>query len=136
MPRKISPHAELPVHQVFKQTRGDKQPELLIELYDYRDVRCYLASKKKEEQTRGRQTTQNGNDGFFAHVGDPNLNGVRSVYWAETIMPDEVINSENPPIYAEILDSLAYAMGRGGVTGRAMREAAAAGINFEPGDAE
>ena len=55
MPRKISPHAELPSFQIYWQKRGAKHPELLNELYDKRDVRSVMAMLRRHEEKHGKR---------------------------------------------------------------------------------
>lgn len=136
MPRKISPHAELPRFQIFCQRRGAKEVELLNELYDQRDVRSDLAMIRRYEEKNGKRCVENGHGGFSAYTGTFDKPQLRAVYWSEEIMTDAEINSADSPISEDIAISVGIAKYRGAVTGRAMREAAAAGLNFEPGDGE
>lgn len=137
MPRKISPHAELPRFQIYWQKRGDRHPiQPLVELYDQRDVRSVMAMLKQHEKKYGKRCVENIHGGFNAYTGtieEPNL---RAVYWSEEIMTDAEINSDNSPIREDVAIDIGIAMSWASVTYRAKREAASAGINFEAGDAE
>ena len=137
MPRKISPHAELPSYQIFWQKRGDRHPiQPLVELYDERDVRSVMAMLKQHERKYGKQVADDKNGGFIAYTGPANAPTLRAAYWAEEIMPDEAFNREDTPLSEDLWVSISLAMVRGAISGRAKREAAAAGLNFEPGDGE
>ena len=136
MPRKISPHAELPSFQIYWQKRGAKHPELLNELYDKRDVRSVMAMLRRHEEKHGKRCVENGHGGFSAYTGtfdEPNL---RAVYWSEEIMTDAEINSDDSPISEAVAIDIGIVMSWVWAEQRAKREATAAGINFEAGDGE
>lgn len=139
MPRKISPHAELPSYRIFWQKRGERLPiQPLVELYDERDVRNVMAMLRKHEERYGKRCSQNKHGGFNAYTGTEGRSDfhLRATYWSEEIMPDEVFNRDDSPLSEDLWVSISLAMVRGAISGRARREAAEAGINFEPGDVE
>lgn len=136
MPRKISPHAELPRFQIFCQRRGSKEVELLNELYDQRDVRNDLAMIRRYEEKNGKRCVENGHGGFSAYTGSFEKPQLRAVYWSEEIMTDAEINSDESPIDEAILIDIGIARSWVFFDQKAKQEAAEAGINFEPGDGE
>ena len=136
MPRKISPHAELPRFQIFCQRRGSKEVELLNELYDQRDVRNDLAMIRRYEEKNGKRCVENGHGGFSAYTGTFDKPQLRAVYWSEEIMTDAEINSDDSPISEAVAIDIGIVMSWVWAEQRAKREAAAAGITFEPGAGE
>ena len=125
--------SEFPSYQVWKQKQG-KNPELLIELFDTRDVRPFLAHMRQHEREFGKKCVENDCGGFTAYVGTISVMSPCTTYWWDFIMPDEVINSKKSPIHIDILEKIGEARTMGMIQGRARREAAAAGINYEPGE--
>lgn len=120
-----------PSYQVWRQWHGC-YPDLLAEFHSNRAAKVFLADMKRRERNLGKKCIENENfGGFLAYVGDFENKSPRAHYWWEVVMTDEAINSESPPIYQDILDRIAEAMLMGAVEGKAMREAAAAGINYE-----
>lgn len=126
--------SEDPSYQVWRQWGGSR-PEKLAEFHSIRAVNVFLLDMRRRERMRGKKCLDNDNCGFTSYVGTIADMSPRAHYWWDVVIPDEAINSESPPIYQEILDKVAEAMLMGAVEGRARREAAAAGINFEPDDA-
>ena len=124
--------SEFPSYQVWRQERGGN-PEVLIELFDCRDVRPFLAHMRQHERKNGRKCLENDGNGFTAYVGTIAKMAPCVSYWWDFVMPDEVINSEKSPIHMDILEKIGEARTMGMIQGKARREAAAAGINYEPG---
>lgn len=124
--------SEFPSYQVWRQ-KQDGKPEILIELFDARDVRPFLAHMRQHERKYGRKCLENDGGGFTAYVGTIAAMSPRASYWWEFLMPDEVINSEKSPIHIDILEKIGEARTMGMIQGQERREAAASGINYEPG---
>ena len=91
---------------------------------------------RQHERKYGRKCIENDGGGFTSYVGTIAKMSPRASYWWDFLMPDEVINSEKSPIHVDLQYKIAEAMTMGAVHGRALREAAAAGINYEPCDGE
>lgn len=121
-----------PVFQVWRQRRGSS-PELLAVFHSNSAAKVFLLDMQRREQMRGKNCADNYNcGGFLAYVGDFENKSPRAHYWWEIVITDEAINSESPPIYMDLQVKMGEVMIMGAVHGRAMREAAAAGINYEP----
>ena len=124
-----------PLYQVFRQWHGCRHHELMGNFHSNRAVKIFLDDMKRHEGMRGKECLDNDVcGGFTAYVGTVDDMSPRTHYWWQVVMTDEAINSESTPIYQDILDKCAEAMLIGAVEGKARREAAAAGINYEPGD--
>lgn len=125
--------SETPSYQVWRQWRGSS-PKLLDKCHSLRAAKIFLLDMRRRERVRGKKCLDNESGGFTSYVGPADDISPRAHYWWDVVMTDEAINSESPPIYQDILDRIAEAMLLGSVDGRAMREAAASGINYEPGE--
>lgn len=128
MARKTS---KKPFFQIWRQWHGSSH-EPLAEFHSLQAAMIFLDDMKRREEMRGKQCHDNESCGFTSYVGTTEDMSPRAHYWWDVAMSDEAINSESPPILQEILDKFAEAMLIGAVEGKARREAAASGINFEP----